>query len=698
MKPLREFLKRIKTSGARRPGSVRTTAMGVSRIFDAYDIGDDTFIFERGISALLHDRPSVLVVEKRRLRKRGGRGRVFTMTSGNHSVAAFPLLDGRFWKLSNLPAERRGEVLMSYILCSNVVNDAIEVSQRDISTEDVIAHDLWLRKSVGLSMADVIMGDRNEVTLEHYRKRGEEWRVKPLAWTEGEMRAALSSSRKRMASKLNYYHSARGVHFLTFPEFERFSSLAQTDPEEFLKGLKELVGVYEGNRSSFTRMPKYRGHHEIEFFGLKRGLALESIVPAIEKLMEAVALGKLGQLGVIQRTQEIVDLYRSQLTRPEFSDEKSKVFVESVYMHVTGEVYSVIGEGVVPAFDDRRTALPGATFVDGRLSMHPGADMRTELLFSNLRGLLSKGEFIEYANVYELREEGGNGRLGCGSTREVVYKTNIRPLEASLIEKCLSSSRKGYSDYLLARIGALRAIGVGLSSYYRILKARAGQSERDSNYFIRMRCEGEPMDSIPANYFHSADDASGENADVVRTLAMLMGDAAAQTMAMKKFDPKSESPLYGVGKEIYEFEYDLLRETVVPKHVRICSIRGSFGWPDLEQTDENLSAIGGFYLTHFAHALKGFQRRHKVPMSELAESFMNGFEFRTHAMAWQLSIRRDSFENFHPPVLPCYGFDRKWKFMTWSLDRQERRLPLLRRLFYKKLEVIENEDLRYYSE
>ena len=107
MTSLREFLKRIKASGARRPGSVKTVAMGIQRTFDAYDIGVDTFVFERGISARLRDRPSVLIVEKSRLRKRGGpRGRVFTMTSGNHAVAAFPLLDGRFWKLSNLPSER----------------------------------------------------------------------------------------------------------------------------------------------------------------------------------------------------------------------------------------------------------------------------------------------------------------------------------------------------------------------------------------------------------------------------------------------------------------------------------------------------------------------------------------------------------------------------------------------------------------
>ena len=41
---------------------------------------------------------------------------------------------------------------------------------------------------------------RNEETLDHYRTLGEEWRVKPLVWSEREMRAALDSSRKTIAT------------------------------------------------------------------------------------------------------------------------------------------------------------------------------------------------------------------------------------------------------------------------------------------------------------------------------------------------------------------------------------------------------------------------------------------------------------------------------------------------------------------
>ena len=688
MNAIRQFLRRVVSSGARRPGCVKTVAMGRAREFRAWDLGDDTFIFEKGIAAHLGERPSVLVVEKRDLRH-GRTGRVFTMTTGNHSVAAFPLLDGRFWKLSRVPSQSRGDTLMHAILCANVVNGTIEISQRDVPAKKLYAADGWLLGEAGFAMNDIVMGDRNEAALEHYRALGQEWRVKPLAWTAAEMKAALAGARKRIATKLNYYHSARGVHFLSFSELRRFASLAQDDPAEFVRGIKELVSVYEGQPCSFCRMPKYRGHHEIELFGLRRGVALEKLIPELERLMESVALGRLGQLGVIQKTQEILSLYESLLTRPEFADETSGAFVETMYMYVTGEVYSVAGEGATPSFDDRRTALPGATYVGGRAVLHPGADERSEVLLSNLRGLMSKDEIVLYANVYEIREDGVP--VGKGKTREIVYRTNRSPLETGLIEKRLSSARRDYGSYMLARIGALRALGVSLSRNYRLLRRRQHKGRRPLDFYIRERCEGEPMDSIPANYFCNADDASVEEKDVVLALATLMGDAAAQNMAMKKYDPATHSPLYGVGKEIYEFEYDIIRQRVVPKSVAICSVRGSFGWPDISFTDENLRALASFYLTHFAHALKIYQSRHAVTMAEVAEKFMDGFEYRTHALAWQLSVMRDEFEGFRPSLPRVYDFDRKWAFVMWTLERQERRMPVLRRIFMEKVAIVEGQ-------
>ena len=73
---------------------------------------------------------------------------------------------------------------------------------------------------------------------------------------------------------------------------------------------------------------------------------------------------------------------------------------------------------------------------------------------------------------------------------------------------------------------------------------------------------------------------------------------------------------------------------------------------------------------------------------------MDGFEYRTHAMEWQISVLRDKFEDFKPGLPPGYRFDRKWRFVMWSLERQERRLHVLRRMFFRKVELIENEDIR----
>jgi hypothetical protein len=41
-------------------------------------------------------------------------------------------------------------------------------------------------------------------------------------------------------------------------------------------------------------MVKHRGHHEVELFGVPRGVAVEKVVPELEKLMESIALGRIG--------------------------------------------------------------------------------------------------------------------------------------------------------------------------------------------------------------------------------------------------------------------------------------------------------------------------------------------------------------------------------------------------------------------
>jgi hypothetical protein len=51
--------------------------------------------------------------------------------------------------------------------------------------------------------------------------------------------------------------------------------------------------------------------------------------------------------------------------------------------------------------------------------------------------MMSQDESIEYANVYEVRSH-GEGEVGEGVTREIVFKTNRMPL-------CTSLSKNGSS-------------------------------------------------------------------------------------------------------------------------------------------------------------------------------------------------------------------------------------------------------------
>ena len=673
------FLRRVKAKGRRRAGTVRIMALGRQRVFRAYDLGEDTVIVEDAIRNFLSERPSVLIAQKGSLR-RGSRGFVMTVASGNHSVSAFPLLDGRFWKLSSLPPKSRGAVLSEEIVCANVVGGRIELSQRDVPTARLVKVDSWLLEKGLFPLDAVVLIERNMQTLEHYRSLGQDWRVKPLAWTEKEMRVALAASRRRITSSITYYHSVRGIHFLSYADFRAFADLACTDLDAFIAALHELVGIFEGNSVSLMRLHRHRGHHEVELFGLQRGASAESVVPRLESLAEDIALGRASQLSIVQRINEICGLFEHLLSRPELADDTSRVFTEMMYMYITGEVYAVVGDVCTPAFDDRRTALPGATFAGDRILFHPGADARTKMLLENLKDLLSKDERVEYANVYELRGENEYAAIGKGSTREIAYKTNRRPLERALVEKALAHATRGYAGYMLSRVEGFKALGVALGTY-RILRRPSGQSGRLVDFYIRSRCEGEPLDAIPAYHFCSADDSDSEDESVVVELAQLMGDAAAQNMAMKKFDPATGSPIFGVGKEIYEFAYDISRRRRMPRSVSICSIRGSLGWKDLSHTDANFAALCSFYLRHYAKALSVFAADHTVPMETLADRFLAGFAARTEAMEWRRAVMRDKFMEFRPGLPEMYGFDAKWRFAMWALERQKAELAQISGLF-----------------
>ena len=684
---IKQLLTRFRRLGSRRRKRVETRAMGRVRRFCAYDLGDDTFVFEKDVLGHVDAHASVLIVAKRDLRHNGGPGYVMTFTAGNHSVAALPLLQGQFWDLCHLPQQRRGEVMVHAVLCANVVDGKLEVSQRDVPCARLAAIDDWLTGKLNFAFSDVVMLDRNDQTLEHFRRRGQEWRVRPLAWTEREMSAALAASRKRISTGLRYYHGTRGVHFLSYAGFHGLAELAKTDFQAFRDGLHELVSVFEGHETSFLRQPKFHGHHEVELFGLRRGVAQERIVPGLELLMERIELHRVTQEEAAARMAEIDALYRSQLTRPELADDTSPAFVETLYMYLTGEIYSVMSEGATPAFDDRRTALPGARFENGRPVFDPDCDSRSEVLLSNLRAMVSRDEHVEYANVYELRTDATESvPLGQGRTREVVYKTNRRPVVSSFVEKRLARSGRGYGSYVIARAQAFKSLGVSLPDY-RLLRRRSGErNQRSLDYFIRTRCEGEPLADIPANYFQLAGEFggadAGEDPQVILALAGLIGDAAAQNLAMKKYDPATRSPVFGVGKEVYRFGFDVSAGRLMPQSVSCCSMRGVLGWPDVSLTDRNLDAIVAFYMAVYAKALAAFAERHPVcTLDELGARFLSGFEFRLRAMEWEFTVQRDDFEAFDPHLGGRYGFLPKWRFALWALERHVRRITLLRARF-----------------
>ncbi len=675
---IRKFFRRIQREAVRRPERVATLSMGVRKLFHAYDLGDDTVVFERDVWKHVDAHASVLVAEKNDLVP-GSFGHLITVTDGNHGVAALPLLSGKLWDLCELPPDQRSSALTNSILVANVVDGKLEVSQRDVPCAKLVALDDWLVNGLGFSLDDVVMVERNDETLQYFRERGQEWRVKPLAWSEAGIRAAVAQSRKRIASALTYYHSVKGVHFLSWPEFHRLSGLARSDFPAFRTALAELAGVFEGNECSFMRQPKFHGHHEIELFGLMRGSAAEKIVPRLEELLADVATEPDRAPG---RIAEIDTQFRALLTRPEFADETSAIFAESLYMHLTGEVYAVSGEGTASAFDSRRTALPGATFLNGAPQYHPGTDARTEMLLSNVRQVLSKDEFIEYANVYELRTEEPERDQGVepgeGRTREIVFKTNCRPLTSAFVEKRLSSFDGGYGAYVLARIAGFKALGVNLPDY-RLLRHRAfGKRRLVYDYYIRTRCEGEPLCGIPANLISDA--AAQER------IAFLMGDAAAQNLMMKKYDAATKSALFGVGKEIYRFAWDPERDRIMPGSVSICSVRGSCGWPDRSCTEKNFGAAARFYMRSYAKTFMDWIRERDIQPARrtvLCERFLAGFESRTRSLTFRFTRQREDILRFAPPIPARYAFAERGRFVIKSLLWQSEHLDVFRDLFLR---------------
>ncbi len=259
---LQQFIARVRKEARHKPTHVTLKTMGRERVFCGFDWGSDSFVLEKDVWKSEDSHLPMLIVRKQDL-VRGSAGHILTLTTGNHTVAAMPLLAGQFWNLGRVPAARRSKALQTSVVCANAVGGAIEISQRDVPKDLVTAADEWLQ-GLGFSLSEIVMAERNDATLEYYRRQGQEWRIKPLAWTRREMELAIQASRTRINTRLRYYHSAKGVHFLSYAEFHTLLELVASDFQQFVSCLRELVSIFEGDVRSCMRSLKFHGHHEIE--------------------------------------------------------------------------------------------------------------------------------------------------------------------------------------------------------------------------------------------------------------------------------------------------------------------------------------------------------------------------------------------------------------------------------------------------
>lgn len=705
---LRVFLQTIIRSAKRRADTVTLTAWGKERTFAAYDLYDDTFIFEDGIWDHIENKDSVVFVSKAALRpditveRDKPAGNIMTVSTGNHAVTTIPMLTGKFWDFAALPEEIQGDTLRGYMVCCNCVRDTFEISQREVPTKIVAEMDDWLQ-SLGCPMEDIVLIDRVSETLDYYSRRGQEWRIKPLAWTLDEMKAALRGSVSRMHSVIKYYHNVKGVHFLSHTNFVEFGKSILENYDEFRHGLFELAGTGQYAHIPNIMLPKFHGHHEVEFFGVLPGIAMTRIVPAILDLYAHVQKPETTPSDTAERFAAIAMDFRNSLAEPDFADETSPQFLETLYRNITGAIYFDEHETMSRAFDDLRTPLPGATYMLDSRFIHNKADARTIAILDSLEHEISHGDRIEYVNVYEIRSNTEEVRLGEGKTREIVYKTAWNPLVSRIIEKRLAQRSTGYGAYTIARAQAFQTLGVSYGRH-RLL-ARKDGAAGDVHYFMRERYPGEPSNNLSRSLFFTRDmhtgkfDTSKESADIVRVLIMIMGTAAAENMILKKYSAETKTIRFNEGKEIVEFGYDVRYGKEMPLHVRLCSVRGTMGWADLSYTEENLANIFDLYMGFFSQMVFDYTEQHTVISPwDIADAFLDGFTAKTREISWNYRNRREHFDNYEPRVFGDYRFVEKWKFALWALEEQRKRLDALAELFYKKFTdlVTESEEAQVY--
>ena len=337
---------------------------------------------------------------------------------------------------------------------------------------------------------------------------------------------------------------------------------------------------------------------------------------------------------------------------------------------------------ITPEFDDRRTALPGATYSRDGLALHPGCDDRSAAIFASLDDRISHGDRIEYANIYELRSEGVPVPLGKGKSREIVYKTAWNPLPVRIIEKRLAGKSESYGTYTMVRVEAFRALGISYGSH-RLL-ARHDRAGTEVHYYLRERYPGESFNALsPAVY--QKPDSSEEDPDVVRGVIGIMGKAAAENLILKKFSIDADTIRFGEGKEIIEFGTDPSDGKAMPMRYRLCSVRGTMGWPDMRCTPENLAAIFKRYIATYAGVVAKYVHAHpSVPHEQIVDAFVEGFKSRTREIYWNYRAHREQFEQYGQKHCGQFQFRERWAFVLWALNEQYQRLDELEAAFRRQ--------------
>lgn len=650
------------------------------RVFDLYAVGDDRFLIQRGRRAAKEERRRLLVLIRRADLRAGRRGMLCALATGHFGAVLTPLFSGALGDLCRLPRARRSETLLRRVALANVSTRTVELHQRDADFALLAEADRWLQAH-GFGLDEVAFCERTPEALAYAEPLGQVWRIRPRVYTIAEMRRQVAHAWLRVDTAAHYLVSLRGVHWLTYAEFARIAALAAEDPAQVLACLREWAALAPGESQSALRRAKGNaGRNALEFFGIPRADAQRLLVPALERLLEGVTLGRMDARDMADTLAGLALLFRRHLRDPAFADPAADRAVLALYACLNDDAP---GADVPLDFDARRVALPGVTFQAGVPTPHPGADARTLAVVRHVMRRLSHNETSQYLNVYDVRSTKSLAS-GAAQTREIVLKTDRTPVPVSFIQKRLGSLRPGYADYLLVRANVFRALGADYP-VFQLLAPPEGAADRFP-YFLRTRSPGDPLEAIAPALFrcNPQNPRSPEEPAVVLALAGLYGSAAAQNMAAKKYLPGDPpTPRFGIGKEIFQFVYDPFLHRQMPAHVQVCSIRGTLGWPSLAQDEANLRDAHRFHIRAYALALGDYWGAHKeaCTLNECASAFFDGFERKTEAMHWAYLRDRRDFDTFDPRLPPRYAFRPKLDFALWALSRAAETLPALRERF-----------------